>query len=497
MKTVTVNDKNINLGQRGENLAVRVRFPMQTWHDLYGSNGEFQLLAQRPGDADPYPVGTVIEGGSVYWYVTSADTSVPGTGSCELRYLVDGVLAKSHVWSTIVNESLGNPGEPPEPYQSWVDEADALLAEQYKDSASEDASNASGYAEIARGSANRAYTLIQHAPIIGENGNWFVWNANTDEYIDTNRPSKGEDGKDGVDGKDGIDGKDGKDATPTRVFFGVASTTGTERTVVLQDESAERFDRLKDGDIFFVRFEYALTQGTVGRNVAIALTIKDGAQGTETAAIPLWDTMNSSESTQEYYRNPKHKAWLAKAVIRMVYREAHQNGNRNIPAYFMANDLIYAGSDGYLGKVALSSTIGKEDGEYIDDYRVPTQKAVADFFSANSGTALIRIQFFGVASMVNPQMMIVPKGKTFAEIYADIVNTMRQYVYYDDNTGTTKFIDARPIVHIYNDNAVYASTIYAGTYFDKWQLFHDEIYENPVAWDYTPHDGEIFYMNDE
>ena len=52
--------------------------------------------------------------------------------------------------------------------------------------------------------------LTDKYPIIGENGNWYLWDIESRCYVDSGHSSVGI-GKDGQDGKDGKDGKDGQD----------------------------------------------------------------------------------------------------------------------------------------------------------------------------------------------------------------------------------------------------------------------------------------------
>lgn len=47
------------------------------------------------------------------------------------------------------------------------------------------------YAESAKESAEKAQDAVIHAPLIGENGNWFVWNYNTSQYFDTGVSASG------------------------------------------------------------------------------------------------------------------------------------------------------------------------------------------------------------------------------------------------------------------------------------------------------------------
>ena len=179
----------ICIGKQGENLARMVYFDEpSTWKETFGE-GKCELLHQRNGDEAPYPVVLDYENGRTCWKITASDTAIVGDGKCELHYSVDGIIVKSKIWTTTVLPSLsGEVVEAPEPQQNWVDEV--LSA------------------------AEKVESATTHQPMIGENGNWFVWNAETMEYIDS-----------GVSAK-GVPSEPGKSATITEVTAEVDNTSG-------------------------------------------------------------------------------------------------------------------------------------------------------------------------------------------------------------------------------------------------------------------------------
>lgn len=114
---------SLPIGRCGENLARKVVFDIRDLESLYGS-GTVEVIYQRPGDAQPYPLTVQREGTLVTWDVTSTDTEMSdGSGKCELRYYVGETLAKSKTWRTWVEPAMDTPSEtaPPEPQQGWVD----------------------------------------------------------------------------------------------------------------------------------------------------------------------------------------------------------------------------------------------------------------------------------------------------------------------------------------------------------------------------------------
>lgn len=225
MKQIYANNfTTLSLGRQGENIARKVVFDVRDLESLYGP-GDVEVIYQRPGDAQPYPLAVQMDGTLVTWDVTATDTEMSdGYGKCELRYYVGETLAKSKTWLTWVEPALPTPSEtaPPEQEQGWVDKVIEAGAE-------------------AKQAADRAEYALDKAPIINDDGNWCVWDSAAGEYADTGRYSGGsspyigsngnwfigsEDsgvsatgpvgpaGKDGKDGMDGLPGKDGVDGQP-------------------------------------------------------------------------------------------------------------------------------------------------------------------------------------------------------------------------------------------------------------------------------------------
>nr|DAQ49520.1 MAG TPA: hypothetical protein [Caudoviricetes sp.] len=187
MRKVYVQGGPIPLGRQGENQAQAV-----IWQDiaaqyaaLYGE-GTFQLMAQRCGDAAPYPVALTRDGGSLVWTVSDSDTAKSGVGRCELTYLVGGAVAKSKTWQTqvLVSFTVDGSAAPPDPVKSWVQE---VL----------DAATAAGKsAEMAADSADKAESASVHAPQIGADGAWETWDQATGAYVSTGVEAQGPKGED-------------------------------------------------------------------------------------------------------------------------------------------------------------------------------------------------------------------------------------------------------------------------------------------------------------
>lgn len=161
MKTVTASPGIVlQLGRQGENNARQIVFDITSWKAEFGADGTAALLAQRPGETEPYPVDIVVSGSAVTWLVSAADTAKPGIyGQAELQYRIGDVVVKSAIWRTFVADSLGVPSpEPPEPQQAWVDQV----------------------LNVAR----QVETAVVNGPKI-QDGTWWVWDFENERYVDT------------------------------------------------------------------------------------------------------------------------------------------------------------------------------------------------------------------------------------------------------------------------------------------------------------------------
>ena len=62
--------------------------------------------------------------------------------------------------------------------------------------------------------AAKAEAALDHAPIIGENGNWHTWNATTENYVDSGTKAQGKPGEKGEKGDTGPAGEQGPKGEP-------------------------------------------------------------------------------------------------------------------------------------------------------------------------------------------------------------------------------------------------------------------------------------------
>ena len=292
MRTVYVQElMRLPLGKQGENGAARIVWQglAARYQALYGS-GAFTLTAKRCGDAAAYPVAVSTEGGDVVWLVRAADVANPGSGSCELTYTVDGVVAKSQTWSTYVAASISGdaPGEPPEePAKAWFAAIQAQIG------------NLDDLTTKARASLVAA---VNEAARTGSGGAGSISMRTADGYIQYSTDDganwvnlialaelKGAPGQDGAPGKDGEPGKDGH--TPK------IAATKTGKTTSITADGLE-IAQIKDGEDAAADPSLGITGAQAGQ---IAKITAVDASGVPTAWSPVdmpsgggetWETIN-------------------------------------------------------------------------------------------------------------------------------------------------------------------------------------------------------------
>lgn len=185
----------IEIGRTGENDFRKLEFDLRPWLQIL-PNGVASIIHIRPGEtsADSYICATTFEDGILTWKPVNADLGqVEGYGQMEiwLEEEVGSKRGKSAKVQTYVQGSIG-PGEadPPDPQESWMEQMNGLKTSTVN----------------AKNAAEKAITLW---PRIGGNGNWHVWNATENRYVDTGTQAQGPKGEHGEEGKRGYQGDPG------------------------------------------------------------------------------------------------------------------------------------------------------------------------------------------------------------------------------------------------------------------------------------------------
>lgn len=142
----------------------------QVWFDLnylienFGE-GTAVLVHQRNKDLAPYVVTATQTNNRLEWTMDDTDTAYEGFGKAEIRWTVNGDLAKTVIYKTSVQRSLTAQTEVPDPLESWYDKMLEQIGDSqgYAEQAAQSAQEASGYAQSAESAASTAATDAANA----------------------------------------------------------------------------------------------------------------------------------------------------------------------------------------------------------------------------------------------------------------------------------------------------------------------------------------------
>ena len=157
---VTEAKRNVHneLGRLGENEARVLKFYVKDILDEF-PDASFAILHKRPGDEVAYPIISFEQDGKyLYWTIGSGDVAKVGIGCCELIATSGSVVVKTIIYTTKIDCALDGGGEPPEPWEGWVEQVsrDAASARQSAESASASEAIVVENAEIAAAAAETA-----------------------------------------------------------------------------------------------------------------------------------------------------------------------------------------------------------------------------------------------------------------------------------------------------------------------------------------------------
>lgn len=114
-----VPDKSgaVTIGRYKEQLVREVAFPLPP----LGEGGRYQANFQRPHAEAPYPLASRVEGQTLIWLVSLADTSDPGEGLVEIRWDgPNGETWKSPQYAVRIAKGLADPKEAPEAWAGFL-----------------------------------------------------------------------------------------------------------------------------------------------------------------------------------------------------------------------------------------------------------------------------------------------------------------------------------------------------------------------------------------
>jgi hypothetical protein len=176
----------IPLGQQGEEDARCLVVDITDAVREFGTGGALSIRALRPGESVPYPVskadiisGTDASGNPLYyarWTLTLTDTAVPGFGKVQVRYAISDTQCYTWVYRYSLLPSLIPTGDPPDPFDSWLDALEDIAGE-----ARSDADAAATSAEASAESAAEAKDYADHIadPVGGIVTDWLNDNVDT------------------------------------------------------------------------------------------------------------------------------------------------------------------------------------------------------------------------------------------------------------------------------------------------------------------------------
>jgi hypothetical protein len=162
------------LGIQGENNSRVIEVDVSDWLKEWPT-ARVDLMVRRPGEKEYYPADTTTVDGILRWRITRADVLIAGKGEAQFILADQGdVELRSRTVETMIAWSIrGTEGNAPPPEAGWVSQV--LSA------------------------AHDASVAVEKMPIIGENKNWWIWNAPLGEFVDSGVLAEGRDGTDAQD----------------------------------------------------------------------------------------------------------------------------------------------------------------------------------------------------------------------------------------------------------------------------------------------------------
>lgn len=255
-------------GRTGENGAAVLYLDVSEWL-IERPEAQVQAAFER-ADGLCYPVECRVADGFAAVTLGAAETECAGEARIEYRLMEEGVVQKSHAYRGWIEEALtGEDAQPESPGKAFVD------------SVFEHAESANAAAQRAEAAADRAEGAVissVNPPIIGENGNWYLYDEERGEYADSGKPSRGEagaqgeqgiPGEQGPQGEAGPQGPKGADGTAATVAVGTVTTgePGTNAAVANAGTSAAAV------------LNFTIPRGEKGETGATGATGQNGADG--------------------------------------------------------------------------------------------------------------------------------------------------------------------------------------------------------------------------
>ena len=132
-----------------------------SWQLLYSCNGNLNIVEMQHGEN----ILSVI--------FTKEMLPTDGTYLFQLKATKDDLVKHTNIVKSYVNKSLSGDIKWPVIPTEFTQIEQAVK----------------GYAESAKKSSIKAENAAVHSPIVGENGNWFIWDFEKSEYVDSGKPA--------------------------------------------------------------------------------------------------------------------------------------------------------------------------------------------------------------------------------------------------------------------------------------------------------------------
>lgn len=186
---------SLRLGKHMETGAVDIGIDCTPWLEDHPDMTIVGYHIPPGGTADDnYPVYAERIGNVLVWHVGREDTQKVGVGTLEIIGTAEGVEDVSASCKTVIlPRATSVSGEIPEAGSGWAINA-----------VSQTAANATA--------AQEAQTAAEDAasryPIIGDNGNWHLWDWEQGAYVDSGVAAQGPKGEDGTGGGSCVEATD-------------------------------------------------------------------------------------------------------------------------------------------------------------------------------------------------------------------------------------------------------------------------------------------------
>lgn len=157
------------LGIQGENNSRVIEVDVSDWLKEWPT-AHVNLMVRRPGEKEYYPADTTTADGVLRWRITRADVLIAGKGEAQFILTDQGdVELRSRTVETMIAWSIrGTEGNEPPPEAGWVNQV--------------------------LNAAHDASVAVEKMPIIGENKNWWLWDADSQAFKDSGILAEGKEG---------------------------------------------------------------------------------------------------------------------------------------------------------------------------------------------------------------------------------------------------------------------------------------------------------------